>query len=156
MIMFKFICAITVIFLINGCIYTDYTGFYHLSRDSENFANRPATADELNFIEKSVKNIAVEFGFLEADHMEWQYSNTIFFTKRPTIKTKYDHLNGFESIIGIYLLKDPGSISITIKDWKNTSETDFVKTLKARLEKELGKEIDMKKVRFRRKGLSLT
>jgi hypothetical protein len=53
------------------------------------------------------------------------------------------------------MVKDPESLSILVKDWKNTIETDFMKAFKARLEKELGKEIDMKKVRFRR-NFSLT
>ena len=156
---FKYICVISIIFLINGCFYTDYVGFYHLSRESENFAKRPATVDELNFIEKSIKNIAADFGFAEVDRWnrkDWEPTNVVDLFKSRDIKTPYDYLKGSNSTINIYMVKDPRSISILIRDWKNTIETDFMKAFKDRLEKELSKEIDMKKVRFRRKALSLT
>ena len=158
--MFKCFCVIAVIFLISGCsIYTDYVGSYNLSRDSENFFNRPATPNELNYIVKTIKNIGEEFGFVERDwrnRKDYELANVVDLFKKQGIKTQYDHLSGSDSIISILMFIDPGNISISIRDRKNTIETDFMKAFKARLEKELSKEIDMKKVRFRRRALSLT
>lgn len=157
--MLKNLCVIAAIFLISGCIYTDYVGSYNLSSDSETFANRPATTDELNFIVNTIKRIADEFGFVERDLRERRYlehANVVDLFKKQGIKTQYDYLNGSDSIISIFMFIESGSISINIRDRISTIETDFMKVFKTRLEKELSKEIDMKKVRFRRRVLSLT
>jgi hypothetical protein len=159
--MLKLLGVITAIFLINisGCIYTDYVGSYNLSRDSENFANRPATSDELNFIVNTIKKIAYEFGFVERELAERRYledTNVVDLFKKQGINTQYGNLNGSDSIISVFMFIDPESISISIRDRINTTETDFIKAFKARLENELSKEIDMKKVLFRRRALSLT
>lgn len=140
-----------MIFLVSGCVYKNYSGFYHLSRYSENFADRPATAEEFYFIVDTVKNIAEEFGFsVSPPSKTGQYTDALELVNRPIIKTRYDHLDGSKSLVDIYMIKDPKSISILVRDWKNTTETDFVKTLKIRLENELSKKIDMKKVHFKR------
>jgi hypothetical protein len=158
--MLKLLGVITAIFLINisGCIYTDYVGSHNL-RDFENFANRPATSDELNFIVNTIKKIAYEFDFVERELAERKYledTNVVDLFKKQGINTQYGNLNGSDSIISVFMFIDPESISISIRDRINTTETDFIKAFKARLENELSKEIDMKKVLFRRRALSLT
>lgn len=156
--MLKYICLIATIFFINGCISTDYAGFYNLSRDSESFANRLPTADEFSYILNAIRNTAEEFGFAETDKANLKGSSYDFVDmfKKHGIKTQYDHLKGSDSVINVNMVIDPKYMSILIRDRENTYETDFIKTLKAKLENELSKKIDMKKVRFKRKTFSMT
>jgi hypothetical protein len=148
--MTKIICLITVTLLFSGCIFLpNDAGIYNISRYSESFTNRRATENELNHISNAVKNTAEEFGFLKMDRQEWQDSNIVCYSKRPNISTNYDHLNGSKSSLTICIMNDPSNVFISIRNWKGTIETDFSKAFTARLEKELSKIIDMKKVRFK-------
>ena len=149
--MIKIIFLITVIFFLGGCILLpNDAGIYNISRYSENFTNRRATENEIVLIGTVVKNTAEEFGFLKMKRQEWQDSSIVCYSKRSEIITIYDHLNGSKSRLTICFTNDPSDLFITIRnwDWNGTVETDYMKALTTRLENELSKIIDMKKVRL--------
>lgn len=150
--MIKIIFLITAVFFLSSCLLLpNDAGIYNISCYSETFTNRRATESEVELIGSVIKNTAEEFGFFKVKREEWQDSSIVCYVKRPEINTIYDHLSGSNSNLSICFTSKPRSdLFITIRNWDRheTIETDYMKAFTTRLENELGKIIDMKKVRF--------
>ena len=136
-------------FFMFGCFYKSYAGRYWIGKASPSFVSHPAPEASNERIEKVVRNVANDFGFVEDEKLSWMEENIITFGKRKKIKSKNDSLNGANP--GITLLLDKGPRpTVGIKDYAHSYETEFIKALKSDLESRLGKVIDMRGVEFKR------
>lgn len=140
----KIIAGLIICLIITGCGHKAYSGRFWIA-DS-----RSASSGQLltirDEVEKTVRDVAAEFGFTEDKKLAWMSDDTISFGKRE--KSQYDHLDGSDSAISLLIQSNPYT-AIAIKDYSNTVETSFVNSFNLRLVKKIKENLDLK-ITFRR------
>lgn len=147
--MMKFINAIVVLFLLTGCVYYDYSGSFELSKHSETLKKRKASLSEIRDIEKVVFNVAKKFGFTVVVE-QWMRVDIHFFMRKQKSEITLDSLDGSNSNMAIFLIKDPSHLSMTVRDLDHDYETIYMAKLKKELMERLNDVIDTKSVSFER------
>lgn len=142
-----FVFLLTCLFL-TAC-YSNYYGIYHIG-SSPSFEQNPASEEDNKKIYKVVKNVALEYGFIQHEKQQYDKSDDLSFGKGRDTKGKHEGLKGSEGPIRINILVGPYP-EIIILDRKRTKESEFIKSLKIELEKRLAEVVNMEGVEFYRK-----
>jgi hypothetical protein len=129
--------------------YTNYYGIYRIGKFSPSFKLTPASDEDNKKIYELVKNIALDYGFIQLEKGKYDKPEHIGFGKFRDNKGKHEELEGSEGPFSIALLLKSHP-SVSIEDSGRIYESEFMKSLKNELEKRLSEVVDMNGVVFDR------
>jgi len=122
--------------------YTTYTGIYWLE------AVHSPREIQFNDLRHSVAIAIQEFGFREFGFPEFEDQVTAWIHTQGTTVPATAYLRGVEARVTVAV--DDRPLSITIRDHSNRVETEFVRTLKGRIERRLETDLGVRGLRFKR------
>ena len=125
-----------------GCWYSTYTGIYWVER------TRPTSDIQFHRLRDSVASAIQEFGFRNFGMPQFEDEVSSFIHTRQTIKRTTAHLEGAYARITIAVGTKP--LTITIRYLSNNHETEFVRALKERIEKQLEADFGVRSIQFER------
>ena len=125
---------------LSGC-YSNYTGIYSLNRTES------AQVDDLT---SCVAEALKPFGFRVGPAESFGPGMSNLFHNPKFIDSELIELSGVGARLGVMICHPPHA-SITLRDWDNAQETEFVRALKEALEKALKENYKIDGLRFKRK-----
>ncbi len=120
-----------------------YCGSYRLA--GFNGGHQP----KFNDLEAQIDGVVQDFGLRVETYPSGYRLEGSWRSHKELVAPELSRLKGSDSNITIYVTRDLG-LDISISDWDNDEETEFVRALKQRIEKLLEEHYGVREPRFRK------